>query len=67
MRLYRASLRTLASWAIDRRVFNEEALLIQARFRDNMKCSPAKARDLIEQANSELFALTHPVIHSLDG
>lgn len=61
MRLYRASLRTLSSWAIDRQVFNEEALVLQARFRDNMKCSSAKARELIELGNAELFGLTHPV------
>ena len=65
MRLYRSCLRTLASWAIDRNVFNEEATRIQGLFRENKKCEHGKAIRLIREANEKLFGLTHPVIHTL--
>mmetsp|Transcript_34432 Transcript_34432/g.63004 ORF Transcript_34432/g.63004 Transcript_34432/m.63004 type:complete len:157 (-) Transcript_34432:129-599(-) len=59
-RLYRASLRCLASWAVDRGVFNEEATRIQGLFRVNADCSAGKAKRLMREAEEELFGLTHP-------
>ena len=61
MRLYRASLRCLASWAVDREVFNEEGLRIQGLFRANQGASMGAAKRLVREANEHLFSLTHPV------
>lgn len=60
-RLYRASLRCLASWAVDRGVFNKEATRIQGLFRTNVNCSSGTAKRLMREAEEQLFALTHPV------
>mmetsp|Transcript_28931 Transcript_28931/g.64692 ORF Transcript_28931/g.64692 Transcript_28931/m.64692 type:complete len:154 (+) Transcript_28931:59-520(+) len=60
MRLYRASLRCLASWAVDREVFNEEGLRIQGLFRANQGASMGAAKRLVREANEHLFSLTHP-------
>jgi len=61
MRLYRRSLKTLQSWAVDRHVFNEEATRIQGLFRANMAVSPGAATRLVREAEEQLFGLTHPV------
>ena len=61
MRLYRQSLKTLQSWAVDRSVFNEEATRIQGLFRANENVSSGAAKRLIREADEHLFALTHPV------
>ena len=47
-RLYRKSLKTLTSWAVDRDVWNYEAEIIRARFDAERGCSSAKAARLIK-------------------
>ena len=39
-RLYKKSLKTLESWAIDRRLWNEEACKIRAEFDKNKNLDP---------------------------
>jgi hypothetical protein len=46
--LYRKSLKTLTSWAVDRDVWNYEAEIIRARFDAERGCSSAKAARLIK-------------------
>lgn len=58
--MYRHSLKTLSSWAVDRDVFLEEATKLRARFDASRGCSPAKAARLISAAEDELFEYTHP-------
>ena len=58
--MYRHSLKTLCSWVIDRRVFNDEAELLRARFDANRGLPPTKAISMIEQGEDELFTFTHP-------
>ncbi|CAM9873458.1 unnamed protein product [Ectocarpus sp. 6 AP-2014] len=43
-RLYRASLKLLDSWAIDRTIFLEEATKVRASFDEGSKCGPDSAR-----------------------
>ena len=50
----------LQSWSIDRDVFNDEALKIQARFRDNAACDLPAAARLLREGQEELFKYTHP-------
>eukprot|EP00616_Rhizochromulina_sp_CCMP1243_P017477 CAMPEP_0118973320 /NCGR_PEP_ID=MMETSP1173-20130426/9802_1 /TAXON_ID=1034831 /ORGANISM="Rhizochromulina marina cf, Strain CCMP1243" /LENGTH=153 /DNA_ID=CAMNT_0006922951 /DNA_START=39 /DNA_END=500 /DNA_ORIENTATION=+ len=59
-RLYRACLKTLQTWAIDRDVFNEEATRIQQEFRSNMHCDDRTAERLIADTKKQLFDLSHP-------
>lgn len=59
-RLYRQSLKTLCSWVVDRRVFNDEADLLRARFDANRGLPPTKAISMIEQGEDELFTFSHP-------
>lgn len=59
-RLYRHSLKTLSSWAIDREIFLEEADILRARFDAERGCSAAKATRLIKEGKDELFKNTHP-------
>ena len=58
--LYRHSLRTLLSWAIDRDLFNEEATLLRGRFDANRGVSPAAAARLLDEGQDELFSFIHP-------
>ena len=46
--LYRKSLKTLASWAIDREIFIDEAEKLRARFDAERGCSAAKAVRLLK-------------------
>jgi hypothetical protein len=46
-RIYRKSLKLLASWAIDRDIVNEEATKIRARFDQERGCKPEKAARLL--------------------
>ena len=46
--LYRHSLKNLASWAIDRDVFNEEATKLRARFDANRGVNRAAAVRLLK-------------------
>merc|ERR1712070_419078 len=61
-RLYRASLQTLGSWAIDRNVFITEALKIQAEFRENsgLSADSPTTRRLLQEGHEKLFSYTHP-------
>lgn len=59
-RLYRHSLKTLSSWAIDREIFIEEATLLRARFDANRGASAAAAARLLGEGEDELFMNTHP-------
>lgn len=59
-RLYRHSLRTLLSWAIDRDVFNAEAEALRARFDSNRSATMAAATRLLQDGQDELFANMHP-------
>ena len=47
-RLYRKTLKTLTSWAVDRDVWLDEAEKIRARFDAERGCSSAKAARLIK-------------------
>jgi NADH dehydrogenase (ubiquinone) 1 beta subcomplex subunit 9 len=57
-RLYRKSLKTLSSWAVDRQVFLDEATALRARFDANRNASSAHL--LLQQGQDELFQYTHP-------
>lgn len=46
--LYRHSLKSLASWAVDRDVFNDSATQIRARFDENRSVNPAAASRLLK-------------------
>ncbi|CAM9829900.1 unnamed protein product [Pylaiella littoralis] len=60
-RLYRASLKLLDSWAIDRTIFNDEATKIRASFDEGSKCGPdsARAKALIRAANKMMEEYVH--------
>ena len=58
--MYRHSLKTIASWAIDRDVINEEATKLRARFDANRGCVPSAARRLLQEGEDEHFDFTHP-------
>jgi NADH dehydrogenase (ubiquinone) 1 beta subcomplex subunit 9 len=59
-RLYRHSLRTLLSWAVDRDIFNEEATKLRARFDASRGASAAAASRLLREGEDELYANMHP-------
>mmetsp|Transcript_19162 Transcript_19162/g.28379 ORF Transcript_19162/g.28379 Transcript_19162/m.28379 type:complete len:163 (-) Transcript_19162:1289-1777(-) len=59
-RLYRGSLKMMASWAIDRDIINREATKLRAQFDANRGCTPAKARRLIDEGEQKLFDMQHP-------
>jgi NADH dehydrogenase (ubiquinone) 1 beta subcomplex subunit 9 len=59
-RLYRHSLKTLSSWAIDREIFNDEADILRARFDANRGLPPVQAIAVMERGEDELFKYTHP-------
>jgi NADH dehydrogenase (ubiquinone) 1 beta subcomplex subunit 9 len=59
-RLYRHSLRTLLSWAVDRDIFNEEATKLRHRFDASRGVSAAAATRLLKEGHDELFAWMHP-------
>lgn len=58
--MYRHSLRTLLSWAVDRDIFNEEATKLRARFDSKRGVSPATASRLLQEGQDELFEWMHP-------
>jgi NADH dehydrogenase (ubiquinone) 1 beta subcomplex subunit 9 len=58
--LYRNSLRTLLSWAVDRDIFNEEATKLRSRFDTSRGVSAAAASRLLREGEDELFANVHP-------
>ena len=59
-RLYRHSLKTLSSWAIDRDVFNDQATQLRARFDATRGSNPAAASRLLREGRDELFEFMHP-------
>jgi NADH dehydrogenase (ubiquinone) 1 beta subcomplex subunit 9 len=58
-RLYRHSLRTLLSWAIDRDIFNEAATDLRARFDSSRGGNAAAATRLLKEGQDELFGFMH--------
>jgi len=58
--LYRDSLRTLLSWAVDRDVFNEAATDLRQRFDANRGVSKSAAARLLREGQEELFKAMHP-------
>lgn len=63
--LYRDSLKTLNSWAIDRDVFNQAATELRARFDANRGASAAAASRLLREGQDELFRNMHPDIYKV--
>eukprot|EP01094_Clydonella_sp_ATCC50884_P009545 TRINITY_DN1906_c0_g1_i1.p2 TRINITY_DN1906_c0_g1~~TRINITY_DN1906_c0_g1_i1.p2 ORF type:complete len:113 (-),score=30.57 TRINITY_DN1906_c0_g1_i1:288-596(-) len=60
-RLYRNSLKHLLSWTIDRDVFNHEARLLQARFREGAaERDPRVVANLLKSAEAEFESRKHP-------
>ncbi|KAI9917526.1 hypothetical protein PsorP6_012855 [Peronosclerospora sorghi] len=61
-RLYKQSLKTLDSWVIDRRLWNEEATKIRAEFDSNRHLEPNSglATRLLREAQEKLNHYTHP-------
>ncbi|TMW69306.1 hypothetical protein Poli38472_001462 [Pythium oligandrum] len=61
-RLYKQSLKTLDSWIIDRRLWNEEATKIRAEFEQNKHLEPNSglAKRLVREAEEKLEKYTHP-------
>ncbi|TYZ68982.1 hypothetical protein PybrP1_000216 [[Pythium] brassicae (nom. inval.)] len=61
-RLYRQSLKTLDSWIIDRRLWNEEATKIRAEFDQNraIASDSGLAKRLVREAQEKLEHYTHP-------
>lgn len=61
IRLYRNSLKHLLSWAIDRGVWREEAVVLRARFDANKDLKDmGKARKLLEDGEAEFQFYKHP-------
>jgi NADH dehydrogenase (ubiquinone) 1 beta subcomplex subunit 9 len=58
--LYRKSLRTLLSWAVDRDVFNEQATTLRQRFDQHRGVSSAAVQRLLYEGHTELFTFMHP-------
>lgn len=54
-RLYRNSLKTLLSWAVDRDIFNEKATELRARFDSSRGVSPSAAARLLRVRNLFVF------------
>ena len=68
--MYRHSLKTLLSWAVDRDVFNEAATRIRQRFDSNRGQNAAAASRLLKEGQDELFDYMHPdpyVIPTMPG
>ena len=59
-KLYRHSLRTLQSWAINRNVFNEEGLKMRAEFKANMGLPEAQGKKMLSRGKEQLKDWTHP-------
>uniref|UniRef100_K3WSQ1 NADH dehydrogenase [ubiquinone] 1 beta subcomplex subunit 9 n=1 Tax=Globisporangium ultimum (strain ATCC 200006 / CBS 805.95 / DAOM BR144) TaxID=431595 RepID=K3WSQ1_GLOUD len=61
-RLYKQSLKTLDSWIIDRRLWNEEATKIRAQFDQNRNLDPSSglAKRLVREAQEKVEHYTHP-------
>ncbi|KAL0584590.1 hypothetical protein ABG067_005613 [Albugo candida] len=60
-RLYKQSLKTLESWIIDRRLWNEEAVKIRAQFEATRHLAPDSEYVLTSlEANEKLKKYTHP-------
>lgn len=59
-RLYRKSLKLLASWTVDREIFLDEAEKLRARFDAGKDANEAKAIRLLKEARQELFENSHP-------
>mmetsp|Transcript_31402 Transcript_31402/g.34284 ORF Transcript_31402/g.34284 Transcript_31402/m.34284 type:complete len:156 (+) Transcript_31402:111-578(+) len=62
MRLYRSSLRLIASWSESREVFNSEALKVRAEFDENknLPADSAKVKRLLREAHERLARQAHP-------
>jgi NADH dehydrogenase (ubiquinone) 1 beta subcomplex subunit 9 len=58
--LYRHSLKTLLSWAIDRDIFNDEATKLRGRFDGQRGVNPAAATRLLQEGKDELYSFMHP-------
>ena len=59
-RLYRAALRTLDSWAMDREIFLQRGEEIRARFTTNKGADVGLATRLLREGEEELVSWTHP-------
>ncbi|KAH7471113.1 hypothetical protein PRIC1_003075 [Phytophthora ramorum] len=61
-RLYKQSLKTLDSWIIDRRLWNEEATKIRAEFDANrtLDAESGLAKRLVREAQDKVDHYTHP-------
>mmetsp|Transcript_114361 Transcript_114361/g.160516 ORF Transcript_114361/g.160516 Transcript_114361/m.160516 type:complete len:105 (+) Transcript_114361:58-372(+) len=60
-RLYRLALKTQLNWAVDRALFNEEALETRALFKKHMhETDPEKVERLISAGELRLFNIKHP-------
>ncbi|GLE02078.1 hypothetical protein PINS_up010916 [Pythium insidiosum] len=61
-RLYKQSLKTLDSWVIDRRLWNEEATKIRAQFDSHKALDPNSGlvKRLVREAEEKLEKYTHP-------
>lgn len=62
-RLYRNSLKLLNSWVIDQIIFNEEAILLRARFDDNRDVNSPAATRLLREGKEEAFEHMHSDPH----
>lgn len=59
--LYRKSLKHSLSWAIDRDIWRQEALLLRARFDEaKNETNILKARQLLEEGEAEFERKKHP-------
>ncbi|CAM9803489.1 unnamed protein product [Laminaria digitata] len=60
-RLYRASLKLLDSWAVDRTIFNEEATAMRKMFDEGSTCEPdgARSKALIRAAYKTMGEYVH--------
>jgi len=66
MDLYRNSLRTCLSWAVDREVFFAEAEKIRTRFDENKNISDfAVALDKVKKGEAELAGYAHPDMYTI--
>ncbi|GKY91320.1 hypothetical protein MPSEU_000104200 [Mayamaea pseudoterrestris] len=63
--LYRHSLKTLLSWAVDRDIFNDEATKLRERFDAHRGAPPPLALRLLHEGQDELYSNSHPDIYRL--
>lgn len=63
-RLYKQSLKTLDSWVIDRRLWNEEATKIRAQFDANRELDPESGY-VLAASKCQLFAPIPVVLTSI--